>query len=111
MRIQQSFNFKVAIPKSAYEYGERNSGEIHGVVLTKPHVVELILDLIGYYLRFQAQYLRRIRVPDPRSIPNRLAKQISHAFYNRDFGKLDALSLEAYGIDQIPEFNFVDTRR
>ncbi|MBN1654349.1 MAG: Eco57I restriction-modification methylase domain-containing protein [Deltaproteobacteria bacterium] len=65
----------------------------------------------GDYLRFQAQYLRRIRVPDPLSIPNRLAKQISHAFYNRDFAKLDALSIEAYGIDQLPEFDFVDTRR
>jgi adenine-specific DNA-methyltransferase len=65
----------------------------------------------GGYLRFQAQYLRRIRIPDPRSISNRLAKQISQAFHRRDFAKLDALSLEAYGIDQLPKFDFVDTRR
>ena len=31
-----------------YQYGERTSGETHGVVLTKPHIVELILDLAGY---------------------------------------------------------------
>ena len=36
------------MPKSVYQYGERTSGETHGVVLTKPHVVELILDLAGY---------------------------------------------------------------
>jgi hypothetical protein len=32
----------------AYDFGLRSSGETHGVVLTKPHVVSLILDLAGY---------------------------------------------------------------
>ena len=36
------------LPEDAYAYGERTSGETHGVVLTKPHVVDLILDLAGY---------------------------------------------------------------
>lgn len=35
-------------PKEAYQYGARSDGEIHGVVLTKPHIVDLILDLAGY---------------------------------------------------------------
>lgn len=35
-------------PKEAYQFGQRSDGEIHGVVLTKPHIVELILDLAGY---------------------------------------------------------------
>jgi len=35
----------ISFPKEAYEYGRRSSGETHGVVLTKPHMVELILDL------------------------------------------------------------------
>src|SRR6185437_6742793 len=38
----------VQFPKNAYQFGQRSDGEIHGVVLTKPHVVELILDLAGY---------------------------------------------------------------
>jgi len=46
--MQLSMDFPVAFPKEAYEYGRRSSGETHGVVLTKPHVVELILDLAGY---------------------------------------------------------------
>lgn len=41
-------NLPVALPPDAYQYGERTSGETHGVVLTKPHVVDLILDLAGY---------------------------------------------------------------
>jgi hypothetical protein len=41
--MQLSMDLPVAFPKEAYEYGRRSSGETHGVVLTKPHVVELIL--------------------------------------------------------------------
>lgn len=43
-----SFDALVDLPKALYEYGARSSGETHGVVLTKPHVVSLILDLAGY---------------------------------------------------------------
>ena len=46
--MQLSMNLPIAFPKEAYAYGQRSSGEVHGVVLTKPHVVELILDLAGY---------------------------------------------------------------
>ena len=45
---QMSFDAIVDLPKAVYEYGTRSSGETHGVVLTKPHVVSLILDLAGY---------------------------------------------------------------
>jgi hypothetical protein len=65
----------------------------------------------GGYLRFQAQYLRRIRLPDPSAIPNKLAKTLRLAFTNRDFAKLDQLALEAYGLSELPPFDFVDTRR
>ena len=41
-------NFPVKFGPEAYRYGKRSSGETHGVVLTKPHIVELILDLAGY---------------------------------------------------------------
>ena len=45
---QASFDILSELPSDAYDYGSRSSGETHGVVLTKPHVVSLILDLAGY---------------------------------------------------------------
>jgi hypothetical protein len=65
----------------------------------------------GSYLRFQAQYLRRIRVPKPGELPARLTKAIRVAFAARDFKKLDELALEAYGLKRLPAFEFVDTRK
>ncbi len=65
----------------------------------------------GGYLRFQAQYLRRIRVPQPKDIPCRLAKALAAAFRKRDFGRIDELALKAYALDQLPAFAFVDSRR
>lgn len=65
----------------------------------------------GSYLRFQAQYLRRIRVPKPADLPEKLTKDIRAAFRARDFGRLDELALEAYGLKSLPPFDFVDTRK
>lgn len=65
----------------------------------------------GGYLRFQAQYLRRIRLPAPSAIPAALAKSIKAAFRKRDFAKLDELALRAYDLDELPAFDFVDTRK
>jgi len=64
----------------------------------------------GGYLRFQAQYLRRIRLPDPIALPPKLAKNIKTAFQTRSFARLDELALEAYGLRELPLFDFVDTR-
>lgn len=64
----------------------------------------------GGYLRFQAQYIRRIRVPEPKTIPAQLAASIKTSFRTRDFKQLDALALAAYGISDLPQFDFVDTR-
>ena len=65
----------------------------------------------GGYLRFQAQYLRRIRLPDPKALLPKHAKAIRTAFQTRDFARLDELALVAYGLDALPVFDFVDTRR
>lgn len=65
----------------------------------------------GGYLRFQAQYLRRIRVPRPESLAPELTDALRDAFRRRDFAALDALALRAYGIASLPVFDFVDTRR
>ncbi|GMV43811.1 MAG: hypothetical protein AMXMBFR64_55270 [Myxococcales bacterium] len=64
----------------------------------------------GGYLRFQAQYLRRIRVPRPADLGAGLADAIKAAFRARDFPRLDALAASAWGVE-LPDFDFVDTRR
>ncbi len=57
----------------------------------------------GGYLRFQAQYLRRIRVPDPASIPPELAQTLRIAFENQDFELATRAAMEAYQIENIPQ--------
>lgn len=57
----------------------------------------------GGYLRFQAQYLRRIRVPDPKSISPKLADTLRHAFETQDFDLATKAALKAYQIDALPE--------
>ncbi|MGH7788761.1 MAG: Eco57I restriction-modification methylase domain-containing protein [Candidatus Binatia bacterium] len=65
----------------------------------------------GGYLRFQAQYLRRIRLPDPDTFPATLAAKLKAAFRERQFAHMDQLALQAYGLSRLPAFTFVDTRR
>lgn len=65
----------------------------------------------GRYLRFQAQYLRRIRLPDPTRLDRRLSRAIKKAFHQRDFAALDELALRAYALPALPSFDFLDTRR
>ena len=56
----------------------------------------------GGYLRFQAQYLRRIRVPEPREVTVNLAERLRMAFRARNVAEATAAALEVYGIDGIP---------
>jgi len=56
----------------------------------------------GGYLRFQAQYLRRIRVPDPQSISPELAETLRLAFETQDFELATRAALEAYRIGVLP---------
>lgn len=65
----------------------------------------------GGYLRFQAQYLRRIRVPPATSLSRELCESIRSAFRQRDHKQLDKLAQQAYGLCSIPDFDFVDTRQ
>lgn len=54
----------------------------------------------GGYLRFQAQYLRRIRVPP---VPTgRVAEELRQAFAERDHARATAASLPLYGLDEHP---------
>ena len=59
----------------------------------------------GGYLRFQAQYLRRIRVPDPKSISPKFAQKLRQAFEAQDFKLATEAAMEAYGLDRLPEFD------
>jgi hypothetical protein len=53
----------------------------------------------GGYLRFQAQYLRRIRVPVPGALSNAQSEELKRAFLNRDRLRATRAALELYGID------------
>ena|GEM_PF-5627359 len=57
----------------------------------------------GGHLRFQAQYLRRIRVPNPRDITPDQAAALRHAFRSRDEPVATRTALAIYGIDGIPD--------
>lgn len=56
----------------------------------------------GGFLRFQAQYLRRIRVPPPQNISSELAATLRHAFDSQDVSLATRAALQAYQIDSLP---------
>ena len=56
----------------------------------------------GGYLRFQAQYLRRIRVPHLKELDPSLAQEFAGAFEARDVRSATRAALRAYGIGKIP---------
>ena len=53
----------------------------------------------GGYLRFQAQYLRRIRVPRPSEIAEAQAKMLVRAFREKNRALASEVALAIYGID------------
>lgn len=53
----------------------------------------------GGTLRFQAQYLKQIRVPAPAEIPEAVAHELRAAFVDRDADRATQAAAEAYGID------------
>lgn len=60
----------------------------------------------GGYLRFQAQYLRRIRLPRPIDLTSSQAEGLSSAFRARDRQSATEIALKLYGIDHIPEDDY-----
>jgi hypothetical protein len=76
-----------------------------GLLLSK--VAEAFIDayavkMSGGTLRFQAQYLRRIRVPLPETISERNKQAFADAFDRRDATAATATALRVYGIDDLP---------
>ncbi len=56
----------------------------------------------GGYLRFQAQYLRRIRVPRRQDLSPESADALARAFVQRDRAAATAAALPLYGLDELP---------
>lgn len=52
----------------------------------------------GGTYRFQAQYLRKIRVPDPRSLSSTQSETLRNAFRRRDRDAATAAAAKAYGL-------------
>ena len=76
-----------------------------GILLSK--VAELFIDcyavkMRGGTLRFQSQYLRRIRVPVISSINASDKKALATAFRNRDTKQATEIALRLYGLKEIP---------
>ena len=53
----------------------------------------------GGYLRFQAQYLRRIRVPSPKAVSKADVRELIKAFRSRDRNLATQTAFRVYGID------------
>lgn len=91
--------------------GDRPSRDcVHGRHRRGPAVQRREFDLKRLPARVQAQYLRRIRLPAAADLPAGLATAIRSAFRERAFGRLDELALDAYSLEDLPDFDFVDTR-
>jgi len=61
-------------------------------------VASYCVKMRGGTLRFQAQYLRRIRVPDGETLGEDLRERLRNAFRQRDREAATAAALDAYGI-------------
>lgn len=53
----------------------------------------------GGFLRFQAQYLRRLRIPLWDSVPRRLRQELAQAATHRDLGACNRAVFKLYGMD------------
>lgn len=56
----------------------------------------------GGYLRFQAQYLRRIRVPRPHDLTPAQTEELRGAFRSGSRERATAIAMTIYGIDRLP---------
>lgn len=56
----------------------------------------------GGFLRFQAQYLRKIRVPERSDVSAESMEALATAFKQRDHRAASAIALPLYGLDSLP---------
>lgn len=77
-----------------------------GLLLSKVverQVAAYCVKMRGGTLRFQAQYLRRVRVPRPDSIAAGIRRQLTVAFRERDRAAATKAALAAYNLDRVPD--------
>ncbi|WP_322752993.1 hypothetical protein [Frankia sp. Cas3] len=82
------------------------SASTRGLLLSKvaeAFVTAYAVKMRGGTLRFQAQYLRRIRVPDPLEISKVGCIALADAFDRRDVAAATRVALRAYGLTELPE--------
>lgn len=83
-----------------------NLETLGGLLLSR--VAEAFVDayavkMRGKTLRFQAQYLRRIPVPDPATLTPAQREQLADAFRRRDVEAATAAALDVYGLTEWPD--------
>jgi len=77
-----------------------------GMLLSKVierQVAAYCVKMRGGTLRFQAQYLRRVRCPHPGSIPPEIQKALAAAFRARDRTAATEAALRAFGMAELPD--------
>ncbi|MGH4015975.1 MAG: Eco57I restriction-modification methylase domain-containing protein [Pseudonocardiaceae bacterium] len=77
-----------------------------GLLLSKiaeAFVAAYAVKMRGGTLRFQAQYLRKIRVPDPSEISETDRVALADAFDRRDVQAATRAALRAYGLIELPD--------
>jgi hypothetical protein len=76
-----------------------------GLMLSKvfeAQVAAYCVKMRGETLRFQTQYLRRVRVPQPERIPADIKVELARAFNARDREAADRAALAAYRLSELP---------
>lgn len=90
-----------------YLTSERWDLEVLGGLLLS-RVAQLFIEaycvkMRGGTLRFQAQYLRRIRVPEPSSLCDQVAEELRSAFRRRDARAATSAAIKVYEIEHLAE--------
>ncbi|MPZ88883.1 MAG: N-6 DNA methylase [Nitriliruptorales bacterium] len=85
---------------------EWDLGVLGGLLMSK--VAQFFIEayavrMRGGTLRFQAQYLRRIHVPEVESLSNEQRCVLRQAFADRDVESATQVALEAYGLERPPD--------
>lgn len=71
--------------------------------VVEAQVAAYCVKMRGGTLRFQTQYLRRVRVPHPKDIHPETAEALKKAFQERDREAATRAALDAYGMDALPD--------
>ena len=68
--------------------------------ITQSFIATYSTKMRGGYLRFQAQYLRRIRLPHWKDVPGALRQKLAEAAIKRDINACNHATFELYGLTE-----------